>query len=396
MKKNKTDVLFITILGLISMLTPLAIDMYLSSFGAMAKDFSVSEEKIQITLALFTFGFAVGQLFWGPLSDSIGRKVVILTGILTAAIIAFALTQVGSLKYFYILRLLQGFFGAAPAAVVGALLKDIFQKDEFVRMISMVMIVTMVSPLIAPILGGHLADWFNWRIIFYLLSALGILSSILVFIRIPETLPKERRIPLNFSNTLRSYNKLLINRKVLGYVLTNAFSFSGMFCFLTSGSVVYTKIYGVEPKNFGYFFILNTVIMMVSTFLSGKYVSKIGSEKILRIGLIIQSISGIWLAICGIFQLGLWEMAIAIGFYVGMIAIVSSNSNAAILELFPRIAGTANSLAGMLRFSVGAIVGGILSSFTVTSERPMVFAIAINIIIAFIFYLTCVKKSKSK
>ena len=143
------------------MLTPLAIDMYLPSFGSIAQDLHVSEERIQTTLALFTLGFAFGQLLWGPLSDSYGRKSTILTGVLIAAVISLMLTQVDEIIHFYVLRLLQGFFGSAPAVVVGALLRDIFNKAAFSKMMSMVMIVTMIAPLLAPILGGYLADWFH-------------------------------------------------------------------------------------------------------------------------------------------------------------------------------------------------------------------------------------------
>lgn len=236
------------------MLTPLAIDMYLPSFGSIASDLHVSKERIQTTLALFTMGFAVGQLLWGPLSDSYGRKPTIIVGVIVAAVIALWLTQVGELYHFYILRFLQGFFGSAPAVVAGALLRDLFNKEAFSKMMSMIMLVTMVAPLVAPILGGYIADWFHWQAIFYLLTVLGLLAALLVWLRIPESLPKERRIPLDIIGVLRNYRTVATNRKVLGYIFTNAFSYSGMFCFLTSGSLVYTGVYGVAPKNFGYFF----------------------------------------------------------------------------------------------------------------------------------------------
>ena len=119
---------------------------------------------------------------------------------------------------------------------------------------SMIMLVTMIAPLVAPILGGYIADWFHWQAIFYLLTVLGLLAALLVWLRIPESLPKERRIPLDIIGVLRNYRTVATNRKVLGYIFTNAFSYSGMFCFLTSGSLVYTGVYGVAPKNFGYFF----------------------------------------------------------------------------------------------------------------------------------------------
>ena len=392
MKNYNTDILFILILGLLSMLTPLAIDMYLPSFGDIAQDLSVPKERIQTTLALFTLGFAFGQLLWGPLSDSFGRKLMILIGVLVAAFIALMLTQVDNIIHFYFLRFLQGFFGSAPAVVAGALLRDLFNKEAFSKMMSMVMMVTMIAPLVAPILGGYLADQFHWHSIFYLLSGLGFLSAFLVGFRIPESLPKERRIPLDLMGVLRNYRAVGTNKRVLGYIFTNAFSYSGMFCFLTSGSLVYTGVYGVAPKNFGYFFILNIGVMMVATFLSGRLVGKLGTERILRIGLLIQLIAGLWLALCALFHWGLWPVAFGVALYVGMVSVVSSNANAAVLELFPRTAGTANSLIGMFRFAIGAVIGAILAFFSAETEMPMLFAIALNILVAIVFYITLVRR----
>ena len=392
MKNYNTDILFILILGLLSMLTPLAIDMYLPSFGDIAQDLSVPKERIQTTLALFTLGFAFGMLLWGPLSDSFGRKLMILIGVLVAAFIALMLTQVDNIIHFYFLRFLQGFFGSAPAVVAGALLRDLFNKEAFSKMMSMVMMVTMIAPLVAPILGGYLADQFHWHSIFYLLSGLGFLSAFLVGFRIPESLPKERRIPLDLMGVLRNYRAVGTNKRVLGYIFTNAFSYSGMFCFLTSGSLVYTGVYGVAPKNFGYFFILNIGVMMVATFLSGRLVGKLGTERILRIGLLIQLIAGLWLALCALFHWGLWPVAFGVALYVGMVSIVSSNANAAVLELFPRTAGTANSLIGMFRFAIGAVIGAILALFSAETEMPMLFAIALNILVAIVFYISLVRR----
>lgn len=392
MKNYNTDILFILILGLLSMLTPLAIDMYLPSFGDIAQDLSVPKERIQTTLALFTLGFAFGQLLWGPLSDSFGRKLMILIGVLVAAFIALMLTQVDNIIHFYFLRFLQGFFGSAPAVVAGALLRDLFNKEAFSKMMSMVMMVTMIAPLVAPILGGYLADQFHWHSIFYLLSGLGFLSAFLVGFRIPESLPKERRIPLDLMGVLRNYRAVGTNKRVLGYIFTNAFSYSGMFCFLTSGSLVYTGVYGVAPKNFGYFFILNIGVMMVATFLSGRLVGKLGTERILRIGLLIQLVAGLWLALCALFHWGLWPVAFGVALYVGMVSVVSSNANAAVLELFPRTAGTANSLIGMFRFAIGAVIGAILAFFSAETEMPMLFAIALNILVAIVFYISLVRR----
>ncbi len=154
---------FFIILGMMAMLPPLAIDMYLPSFLDIARDLQVSQEKVQTTLAVFTFGFAVGQLFWGPMADSFGRKPIILFGLTGSALAAYFLTQVMTIENFYLLRLIQGLCAAAPAVVLGALVRDLFDRNMFAQMMSVIMIISMLAPLLAPILGGYIAKYFHWH-----------------------------------------------------------------------------------------------------------------------------------------------------------------------------------------------------------------------------------------
>ena len=173
-----------------------------------------------------------------------GAKPIILIGIVVSALVSLGITQVKHIEHFYALRFVQGFFGASPAVVTGALLRDLFAKNEFARQMSMIMIVTMIAPLLAPVLGGYLTDWFHWHVIFYVLMALGLVCALLVFFKIPETLPLARRTPLKIGSILKVFGRLLSNKKVLGYIFCNSLSYSGMFCFLSAGSIVYTGLFG--------------------------------------------------------------------------------------------------------------------------------------------------------
>lgn len=374
---QKIDPCFIIIMAMLSMLPPLAIDMYLPSFLDIARDLHVNQENVQATLALFTFGFAIGQLFWGPVADSFGRKPVILVGLTGAAIAAFFLTQVLSIENFYLLRLIQGLCGAAPAVVLGALVRDLFERDRFAQMMSIIMIISMLAPLIAPIVGGYIAKWFHWHAIFHVLMIMGGICTFLVLWKIPETLSQEKRVPLQFGQVLHNFKEVLSHKATLGYVLVGGLSFAGMFCFLTSGSLVYIGIFGISQEHFGYFFIMNIAVMIVMTAINGRLVTKVGSEKMLQFGLTVQFLAGLWLAISATLQLGFWSMALGIPFFVGVLSTIGSNATAAILDRFPQMAGTANAIAGTARFGLGSLIGAALSTITLTSERPMLYAMAI-------------------
>lgn len=378
--------LFVIILGLLSMLPPLAIDMYLPSFLDIARDLNVSQEKVQTTLAIFTFGFAVGQLFWGPIADSFGRKPIILLGISGGAVASFFLTQTMEIGNFYLLRLIQGLFGAAPAVVLGALLRDLFDRNQFARVMSTISIITMLAPLLAPITGGYIAKWFHWHAIFYSLMMMGIICTTLVALYLPETLTQENKAPLNLIKVLKNFVTLIMHKPTLGYVMVGGMAFSGMFCFLTSGSLVYIGIYGVSPEHFGYFFIMNITIMIAMTVFNRQYVIKWGSERMLQIGISIQLLAGIWLIITASLELGLWPMAIGVSVFVGMISLIISNSSAAILDHYPQMAGTANAVAGTARFGIASIIGIGLSHIPITSERPMLYAMASCIMVGTLCY----------
>lgn len=397
MENAKRDHLcFVIIMGMLAMLPPLAIDMYLPSFIDIANELNVSQEKVQATLAIFTLGFAAGQLFWGPIADSFGRKPIILLGLLGSSLASLCLTQVSSLENFYLLRLIQGLCGAAPAVVLGALVRDLFDRTRFSQVMSAIMMITMLAPLVAPIVGGYLAKWFHWHSIFYALMLMGVLCALLIWVKIPETLAVEKRQPLNFGGVLRNFVAVLSHKPTLGYVLVGGLSFAGMFCFLTSGSLVYIGIYGISSEHFGYFFIMNIGVMMLMTFINGKLVVKVGSEKMLQAGLFIQFFAGVWLAISATFQLGFWSMAFGIPFFVGVLSTIGSNATAAILDRYPQMAGTANAVAGTARFGLGSLIGGLLSLVTLNSERPMLYAMALCTFgcAAFYWLLCCRNKQQ--
>ena len=371
MKTIKPTFIFILTLGILSMLPPLGIDMYLPSFLNIAQDFNISPEQVQHTLTAFAYGMAAGQLFWGPFGDSFGRKPIILLGVIVSAVTAFILTGINSIENFTALRFIQGFFGAAPVVLSGALLRDLFDKDELSKIMSTITLVFMLAPLIAPIIGGYIVKFFYWHMIFYVICASGVLAAALVALIIPETHKSENRIPLRLGIIARNFWSLWQRKEVLGYMFAASFGFGGLFAFITAGSIVYIGIYGISVEHFGYFFMLNIGIMTLASVFNGRFVVKLGAEKLLQIGLSIQCLAGIWLILTALFDFGFWSMAIGAALLVGQNPLISSNATASILEKFPTMAGTANSMMGSVRFGTGALVGSVVASMEMKTAAPM-------------------------
>lgn len=396
MQQNRTSHLgLIFILGLLSMLMPLAIDMYLPSMPVIAAQFGVESGSVQMTLSAYMLGFAFGQLFYGPMSDSLGRKPVILWGTLIFAIAGCACAMAQSIDQLIGLRFLHGLAAAAASVVINALMRDMFTKDEFSRMMSFVILVMTIAPLLAPMIGGALLLWFSWHAIFWTMGAAALIGSLLVALFIKETLPKERRQRFHLRTTLGNFGSLFRHKRVLSYMLASAFSFAGMFSFLSAGPFVYIELNHVSPQHFGYYFALNIVFLFIMTIINSRFVRRVGALNMFRAGLWIQFVMAIWLVVSAFLGVGFWALVVGVAAFVGCVSMVSSNAMAVILDEFPHMAGTASSLAGTFRFGIGAIVGALLSMATFTTAWPMLWAMAFCATSSILFYLYASRPRKA-
>lgn len=377
----------VIILGLLAMLMPLSIDMYLPALPVIAGQFGVPAGSAQMTLSTYILGFALGQLLYGPMADSIGRKPVILGGtlIFAAAAVACALAQ--SIDQLITMRFFHGLAAAAASVVINALMRDIYPREEFSRMMSFVMLVTTIAPLLAPMIGGAVLVWFSWHMIFWILAVAGLLVSVMIAFFIHETLPPERRQPFHLRTTVGNFASLFRHKRVLSYMLASGFSFAGMFSFLSAGPFVYIEINHVSPQDFGYYFALNIVFLFLITIINGRFVRRVGALKMFRGGLWVQFVMALWMVITALLGVGFWSLVVGVAAFVGCVSLVSSNAMAVILDEFPHMAGTASSLAGTFRFGIGAIVGTLLSMSAFNSAWPMIWSITFCATSSILFYL---------
>lgn len=375
------------ILGLLAMLMPLSIDMYLPALPVISAQFGVPAGSAQMTLSTYILGFAIGQLLYGPMADSLGRKPVILGGtlIFAAAAVACALAQ--TIDQLIFMRFLHGLAAAAASVVINALMRDVYPKEEFSRMMSFVMLVTTIAPLIAPMVGGAVLVWFSWHVIFWILAVAALLASAMIFFFIDETLPVERRQKFHIRTTLGNFASLFRHKRVLSYMLASGFSFAGMFSFLSAGPFVYIELNHVSPQHFGYYFALNIVFLFVMTIINSRFVRRVGALNMFRAGLWIQFVMAIWLVVTAFLGVGFWALVVGVAAFVGCVSMVSSNGMAVILDEFPHMAGTASSLAGTFRFGIGAVVGALLSLAAFSTAWPMLWAIALCATCSILFYL---------
>jgi DHA1 family bicyclomycin/chloramphenicol resistance-like MFS transporter len=350
----------VPLLGYLVSFGPLSIDMYLPSLPTIASDLGSSQVTIQYTITTFLFGMAIGMLFFGPMSDLMGRKKLLLIGTTSYVISSIGCALVNDGESLILLRFLQS-LGAASAGVLGrALVRDLFPLDKAAGILSNMHIISMGVMLMSPILGAYIVTWLNWRWIFYCLSALSFLALIGIFFIIQE--PKtDNTSKTSLHGYLAIYAECLSDRKVSFYLLANGFSFGGMFAFIAASAFVYIDFFGFSATTYAVVFSSNVAMIIAATFINKSLVNKFNVYKALRVTSATSVTAALMILITAAFFPKSILLFIAVTMlYISVTGAIGANSLACLFDLMPSRAGT---MAGLL-ISTQFIVGGIVSSVT--------------------------------
>jgi DHA1 family bicyclomycin/chloramphenicol resistance-like MFS transporter len=374
-------------LGLLSGLTPFAIDMYLPSLPAIAQDLDSTIEMAQLTVTLYLAIFALAQLFMGPLSDMLGRRATIGGGLILFSLGALGCALAGQMEALLGARMIQAAGGAAIAVTVPALARDLFERDHYARVIGLVMMIMSLAPLLAPSIGGVIVTHAGWPWVFIALLGIALVASAFFWWLIPETLPPERRHPPHLGRVLGNYYGLLRHRLGMGYLLTGAFSFGGMMTFIVSSPYVYIVLYEVPTAWFGVLFGANVAVAMVTTLFNTRLVVRLGPERLLRLGLRVQVVAALILLGLAFLKVPpLWAILLGVLLYLGMTGLVLGNAMASYMVYFVRLAGTASAFSGAARFGFGAVVGTLVSLAHDGSARPLLLGMTLSGLMAGVSY----------
>ena len=368
---------FILTLGALTMLGPMAIDLYLPALPAIARDMGEPLSRIQFTISAYTIGFALGQLLYGPLSDRFGRQKVMLPGLIgyiVTNILAALCTTADQLIF---VRALQAMAGAAVMVTIPAMVRDLFPRQESARAMSSILLVMTVAPLVAPLLGGQMLRFWGWESLFVFLAALAFLAMGLALWRVPETLSEERRLIVPPGELAATYLSVLKNRNAMGTILCHGFFFGGMFAFIAGSPFVYIELFGVDPERYGLLFGLNIVGMGIMNVINIRLIGRLPLFNILRMGSTTAAIASLTLLLnAKTGTAGLWGILVPVVIYVGCMGLTGPNANALALSHFPRSAGTANAMAGALRFGIGATTTAIVGLLHDGTAMPMAMVMA--------------------
>jgi len=360
------------LLACLGMLGPFSIDTYLPAFTGIAKAIGASPVEMQQTLSAYLFGFALMNLFHGALSDSFGRRPVVLTGLVvfTLASAGCALSQhIGQLVFF---RALQGMSAGAGIVVSRAVIRDMFPPADAQRVMSQVTIYFGVAPAIAPMVGGFLFIHVGWHAIFWLLTAIGVVLFAANWRLLPETLHSTHKQPFSSTNLLRGYWQLGSNPRFLMLALASGVPFNGMFLYVLSTPVFLGEILGLGPGQFFWFFVLTIAGIVCGAFVSGRMAGRVKATWQVRYGFLIMAGTGaVNLGLNVLFVPEAWWALVPIALYAFGWALMVPVVTLMVLDLVPERRGMASSLQAFVGSAANGLVAGVVAPLVMHSALAL-------------------------
>lgn len=333
------------LLGFLMALSAFSIDAMLPALHDLALAFQTSDTRAQLVVNLYFLGFALGQVYFGPLSDRFGRRPVLGVAATGFLLCALALVFAPSFGFILAVRFVQGMFGAAMRVVGTALVRDFYRGEAMARVLSFAMMVLLVAPLIAPSLGVLLLRW-GWRAPFALIATIAAALVIWLALRLPESLPPERRRPLQVDHLRRAWQRLLQTPPSLAFTLILACTYGMLYAYLASSAQLYKQHFGLSNAAFALAFAGTGLFQIAGTVTNGLAITRLGLRRVLPpavVGLSLASALLVAAAPLGAGPLGYWLLLNAAFF---SIALIFSNANSAALEPLGDIAGFASSVIG--------------------------------------------------
>lgn len=383
------------ILGSLTALAPLSIDMYLPSLPQLAGEFATTTSLVQLSLTACLLGIAVGQMFAGPLSDMQGRRKPLLIGMAIFTLTSFACVFATSIWAFLLLRLIQGLAGSAGIVIARAIARDLYSGYELTKFFAMLMLVNGVAPIFAPVLGGQVLAVSSWRGVFIVLGLIGISLFLAVFFWCKESLPANRRLDSGITSSLKAFLSLLKQPYFMGHCFMQSCAFTALFAYISGSPFVLQNIYKVSPQTFGLIFGVNGLGLVIAGQLTGRLSGRFSDEKILHYGVWQAIIGSTLLAISLLNHAPLLFILIPLFFTVASLAIVGSSSFSLAMQAQGKMAGSAAALLGFFSNITGGAMAPLVGICGSYSALPMAVLILCSEIAAGIFFWTMIHNKNS-
>jgi DHA1 family bicyclomycin/chloramphenicol resistance-like MFS transporter len=351
----------VLLLGALIALGPLSIDMYLPALPAIQAELATTSAAVQSTLTGILLGMALGQLLVGPLSDALGRRTPLLAGLVLYAATSALCIVAPNVALLGALRVVQGLSVAVAAVVATAVVRDLFSGTALARVLSRLLVIPLAAPVLAPSIGGAVLQWTQWRGVFVILAALGVLLVALVAMGIGETLPPQRRRPSRVGPMVRSYRALLRDRTFVGLVLVTGLAMAALIAYVAGSSFVFQAEYGLTEQQFGLTFGAGGIGLIMASQLNVWLLRRYPPQRILFCALLVGAVAGlamVWSTVTGLG--GLAGVLLPLWLMVATIGLTFPNAPALAMSRHGEMAGTAAALLGAVQFGLGGLAAPVV------------------------------------
>jgi DHA1 family bicyclomycin/chloramphenicol resistance-like MFS transporter len=350
------------ILASLAMLGPFAVDTYLPAFPNIQATLGASFIEVQQTLSIYMLSFAAMILWHGALSDAFGRRNIILGALAVFAVASLGCAAAHSIEYLWAFRILQGVSSGAGVVIGRAIVRDVYQGAEAARLLSLVTMIFSIAPAIAPMFGGFIVQWINWRAIFLFLFVYSALLLWLCYKRLPETLPPEQRRPFNARELAANYKQILRSRLFHLKAGTVAVNFAGLFLYVAAAPVFITVHLGLGPSQFGWLFVPSVIGIFSGALTANRLAGKITVQRQVALGFMLLVGAGAGNTLYHLFlPPALPWSVLPLFFYTFGMSMVAPAVTLLVLDLFPAIRGTVASCQSFVQTLLGAIVAGVIA-----------------------------------
>ncbi|MGE2734329.1 multidrug effflux MFS transporter [Mycolicibacterium vaccae] len=362
----------VIVLTLLTAVTPFAVDMYMSAFPQMAVEFGATAAAVQLTLTAFLVGLAVGQLVIGQLSDRLGRRRPLLIGVVACLLASVACAWSPSIEILVAARFVQGFAGAAGVVIARAVITDLTEGARAVQLYSVMMVIGVLAPVVAPVLGGFVVTELGWRAVFLALAGMNLLMLVGALVLAGESLPEHARRPAGAKAFLDSARSVLGNRRFLGYALTLGCAAAAMFSYISASPFVLQNIIGLSPRAYSLTFGACALAVAVSGVLSARLVRSIAPRRLL-IGGVTAMVTVATAMLLNVTVGGVipWLTIALMACFMGTIGFIFANATALAIAEVRHAAGTGSAVLGFLQYGLGAAASPLVGLAGPDSAVPM-------------------------
>ncbi len=361
------------VLGLIIAVGAFAIDMYIPGFAAIARDLKTDPGTVELSMTSFFVALAIGQVIYGPVSDTLGRKGPTYVGLGIFVIASVAAAFAPSIGVLIAARFFQGLGAAATAVIPMAVIRDEYTGPDAARLLSLAMLALSVSPILAPVFGGLLVQYTSWRLIFVVLIVITLTVVLMVWKMLPETLPKAQRVSGRPLAILTTYGRLLRNRVFILPVFIAGFGQAVLFSFISGSPFVFVTLHHVTPTIYGILFACHAIALIGISQFNAPMMRYIGTRRL--IGCASAALATAALLLAGLVFGGmtaLWPfvlLTITLFFCLGLIL---APAFLTAMEPFGATAGAAAALGVGLEFTISSVTTALIGLTADGTARPMV------------------------